>query len=112
MQIGQISARLDASLRKLDKQLDELQHKQKDSTPDMHEQLATDIAHLQQMRDKLIRSRDLALRAYQLERDTDYQARERSRARQRMLGLGLCVFSLLAGIALLAYFFLSLQAGQ
>jgi uncharacterized protein Yka (UPF0111/DUF47 family) len=105
MQIGQISARLDASLRKLDKQLEVLQRKHAQASPETREQLTNDIEHLQQMREKLIRSRDLALRVHQLERDTDYQAQERSRARQRMLGLGLCIFSLLAGIGLLAYFF-------
>jgi hypothetical protein len=98
MQIHQLSAAVDIKLRQLDKQLDALTREQSSAGND-NPQLAQDIEALVQIRHKLVKSRDLALKAHQLERDTN----EQHRARQRLVGLVLCGISLLAGLALLAY---------
>jgi hypothetical protein len=61
-------------------------------------QLEQDILALQQIRAKLVKSKDLAWRAHQLQHQND----EHSRARQRVIGLSLCVFSVI-GAGLLVY---------
>lgn len=99
MQIRQLSAAVDVKLRQLDKQLDALTQEQSSATGNENPQLAQDIKALTQIRHKLVKSRDLAVKAHQLERDTN----EQYRSRQRLLGLILCGVSLLAGLALLAY---------
>lgn len=105
MHINQISAAVDSKLQQLDKQLDALVQQQAQGQADTGQNpaLAQDIAALQQLRQRLVKSRDLALRAHQLERDTNREARERARLRQRRLGLALCGFSLVAGLALAVY---------
>lgn len=112
MHINQISAAVDSKLQQLDKQLDALvqQQAQAQGQADagQNPNLAQDIAALQQLRQRLVKSRDLALRAHQLERDTNREARERARLRQRRLGLALCGFSLAAGLALAVYAWFSL----
>ena len=103
MHINQISAAVDSKLQQLDKQLDALVQQQAQAEAGQNPSLAQDIAALQQLRQRLVKSRDLALRAHQLERDTNREARERARLRQRRLGLALCGFSLAAGLALAVY---------
>lgn len=99
MQIRQVSAALDQKLAQLDQQLKkyEAQRAQQNSSePDP--QLEQDILALQQIRTKLVKSKDLAWRAHQLQ----YQNDEHSRARQRVIGLSLCVFSVI-GAGVLVY---------
>ncbi len=103
MQIRQVSAALDQKLAQLDQQLKkyEAQRAQQNSSePDP--QLEQDILALQQIRTKLVKSKDLAWRAHQLQ----YQNDEHSRARQRVIGLSLCIFSVI-GAGVLLYFALN-----
>lgn len=93
MQIREISAALDAKLAQLDKKLKQLEHEQQ-STPS--DQLNRDIEALQQMRSKLVKSKDLAWKAYDLQDKND----EAKRARQRLMGLSLCAFSLIGAVIL------------
>lgn len=99
MQIHQISAVLDTKLAQLDQQLKQLeeQHQQQGSSPD--QQLVDDIAALNQIRDKLLKSKDIAWRAHQLRDNND----EQRRARQRMTGLFMCGLSLLGAVALVYF---------
>lgn len=100
MQIRQVSAALDHKLAQLDQQLKKLeQEQQNNSAP--NPQLAQDILALQQIRTKLVKSKDLAWRAHQLQHQNDEQAR----ARQRVIGLSLCIFSVIgAGVLLYLVF--------
>lgn len=96
MQIRQVSAELDRKLAQLDQQLKKLeaQHAQQNGS-ESHAQLEQDILALQQIRTKLVKSKDIAWRAHQLQRQND----EQSRARQRVIGLSLCAFSVIgAGV--------------
>lgn len=95
MQIRQISAALDAKLAQLDQQLKQLEEQQQDEGTDP--QLGKDIAALQQIRAKLLKSKDIAWRAYQLRDNGD----EQRRARQRMSGLFLCGVSVVGAVALI-----------
>lgn len=98
MQIRQVSAALDRKLAQLDQQLKKLEEQraqQNSSEPDP--QLTHDILALQKIRTKLLKSKDLAWRAHQLQHQND----EQSRARQRVIGLSLCAFSVIgAGVLL------------
>ena len=94
MQIRQLSAAVDVKLRQLDKQLDALNQKQASNTDGSNPQLEQEIEALVQIRHKLVKSRDLAVKAHQLVRDTN----EHYRARQRLMGLALCGISLLGGV--------------
>lgn len=98
MQIRQVSAALDHKLAQLDQQLKKLEGQrvqQNSSEPDP--QLEQDILALQQIRTKLVKSKDIAWRAHRLQRQND----EHSRARQRVIGLSLCAFSVIgAGVLL------------
>ncbi len=98
MQIRQVSAALDHKLAQLDQQLKKLeQEREQQSGSESNPQLAQDILALQQIRTKLVKSKDLAWRAHQLQHENDEQAR----ARQRMIGLSLCIFSVIgAGVLL------------
>ena len=106
MQIRQLSAAVDVKLRQLDKQLDALNQKQASNTDGSNPQLEQEIEALVQIRHKLVKSRDLAVKAHQLERDTN----EHYRARQRLMGLALCGISLLGGVVLIAYVVLQSQS--
>ena len=96
MQIRQVSAALDHKLAQLDQQLKKLEAQQNSKEP--NPQLEQDIVALQQIRTKLLKSKDLAWRAHQLQHQNDEQAR----ARQRVIGLSLCTFSLI-GAGILVY---------
>ena len=98
MQIRQVSAALDQKLALLDQQLKkhEAQRAQQ-NTSEPDPQLEQDILALQQVRAKLVKSKELAWRAHQLQ----FQSDEHSRARQRVIGLSLCIFSVIgAGVLL------------
>lgn len=94
MQIRQISAALDNKLAQLEKKLKQL-HEEQRTAP--REQLQRDIQALEQMRDKLIKSKALAWRAHDLQDQND----EVKRARQRAMGLTLCVISVIGAVALI-----------
>ncbi len=94
MQIRQISAALDTKLAQLEKKLKQLQEEQRTAP---REQLQRDIQALEQMRDKLIKSKALAWRAHDLQDQND----EVKRARQRAMGLTLCVISVIGAVALI-----------
>jgi hypothetical protein len=98
MQIRQVSAALDHKLAQLDQQLKKLEReREQQNGSEPNPQLAQDILALQQIRSKLIKSKDLAWRAHQLQHQNDEQAR----ARQRVIGLSLCIFSVIgAGVLL------------
>jgi chromosome segregation ATPase len=99
MQIRQVSAALDHKLAQLDQQLKKLeQERAQQNSSQPNPQLEQDILALQQIRAKLVKSKDLAWRAHQLQHQND----EHSRARQRVIGLSLCVFSVI-GAGLLVY---------
>lgn len=98
MQIRQVSAALDHKLAQLDQQLKKLEHqREQQNNSEPNPQLEQDILALQQIRTKLVKSKELAWRAHQLQHQND----EQSRARQRMIGLSLCIFSVIgAGVLL------------
>lgn len=99
MQIRQVSAALDHKLAQLDQQLKKLeQQRAQQNSSQPNPQLEQDILALQQIRAKLVKSKDLAWRAHQLQHQND----EQSRARQRVIGLSLCVFSVI-GAGVLVY---------
>jgi hypothetical protein len=99
MHIRQLSAALDTKLAQLDKQLKQLQTQQHQQGDSPEPSLLEDIAALEQMRDKLVKSKEIAWRAHQLRDDND----EQRRARQRALGLAMCGLSVIGAI-LLVYF--------
>lgn len=95
MQIHQVSAALDHKLAQLDQQLKKLEQQHKQQTAEQQPQLEQDIVALQKIRAKLLKSKEIAWRAHQLQDQND----EHSRARQRAIGLSLCVISVIgAGI--------------
>ncbi len=99
MQIRQVSAALDHKLAQLDQQLKKLeQQRVQQNSSEPNPQLEQDILALQQIRTKLVKSKDIAWRAHQLQHQND----EHSRARQRVIGLSLCVFSVI-GAGVLVY---------
>lgn len=101
MQIRQVSATLDRKLAQLDQQLKKLEQEAREGTT-QDTQREQDILALQKMRDKLIKSKELAWRAHQLQQTND----EAGRARQRLIGLSLCALSLI-GAGVLVFLALS-----
>lgn len=99
MQIRQVSAALDHKLAQLDQQLKKLEHERTQASGnDQNAQIDQDILALQKIRTKLVKSKEIAWRAYQLQHVGD----EQQRARQRLIGLSLCAVSVVgAGILLL-----------
>lgn len=96
MQIRQVSAALDRKLTQLDQQLKTLERErnQADASRDAAE-IDSDITALLNIRNKLVKSKDIAWRAHQLQSQND----EQRRARQRLVGLSLCGISLIgAGV--------------
>ncbi len=102
MQIRQVSAALDQKLAQLDQQLKQLEQQRVQENNDQHTQLDHDIQALQQIRTKLIKSKDIAWRAHELQDQSD----EKRRARQRVFGLSLCIFSSIGAVVLV---YLALQ---
>jgi hypothetical protein len=104
MQIQELSAVLDSKLAQLEQQRKTLEEQLKYAqSAAEREQLSKDLAALGQIGTKLVKSKELAWRAHDLQ---DNQ-RERSRANQRLIGLSLCVVSLLGAGLLLSFLFLN-----
>lgn len=99
MQIRQVSAALDHKLAQLDQQLKKLEHERTQASGnDQNAQIDQDILALQKIRTKLVKSKEIAWRAHQLQHVGD----EQQRARQRVIGLSLCAVSVVgAGVLLL-----------
>lgn len=101
MQMRQLSATLDAKVAQLDKQLHSLHQRQRglEQQDDATQAQAIDneIAALNQLRSKLLKSKDLAWRAHQLSSQND----EQQRARQRLVGLTMCGVSILGALVLI-----------
>src|SRR6187551_695123 len=98
MQIRQVSAALDHNLAQLDQQLKKLEQERAQQGSEPNAQLAQDILALQKIRTKLIKSKDIAWRAHELQHQND----ENARTRQRVIGLSLCIFSVI-GAGVLVY---------
>ena len=104
MQINEISTVLDAKLAQLELRLNDLhQRKQQAQNPEQQLALERDINALTQVRRKLLKSKDLAWRAHNLQHNQEDQ----QRARQRRIGLSLCGLSLIGAGLLLSYALLS-----
>lgn len=93
MEIHQVSAALDNKLAQLDKKLKQLELEQQTAPTN---QGSRDIEALQQMREKLLKSKALAWRAHELQD----QNHEDKRARQRLIGLTLCAISVIGAVLL------------
>lgn len=96
MQIRQVSAALDSKLAQLDKKLKQLKQEQREIPSARVDQ---DIEALQQVREKLLKSKAIAWRAHELQD----QNNEAKRARQRIMGLSLCATSLIGAVILLFF---------
>ncbi len=99
MHIHQVSATLDIKLKQLEQQLQQLDQQLAQAPAENQEQLALDKAALVKIRDKLTRSKELAWQAHRLQDNNN----EQKRARQRLIGLGLCGFSVLGVVLLIAF---------
>ena len=103
MQIRELSATLDLKLAQLDKQLKILvktleRNRKQTSGEQQSAQIEKEILALQVMREKLVKSKELAWRAHELQA----QGGEQSRIRQRAVGILLCIVSVLgAGLLIL-----------
>lgn len=97
MNINHISANIDAKLLQLQQQLTHLKRQLIQSDGD-NSQLAQDIAVLEKLKLKLEKSRDLAGRAHELQRDNDKDKLQQ----KRLIGISLCVVCGLGLIALIA----------
>lgn len=105
MQIVELSANIDQKLAALEQQLKVLQarHAQsQDATQTL--QLETDMVALNKIKLKLLKSRDIAWRAHQLQRENAADQRQEN---LRVLGLWLCIFSGVAAIVLVGIVFWS-----
>ncbi len=108
MQIKALTASVEQKLRQLDQQLVELSRAQAGAGAEESEKLAADINALHLVRQKLVKSRDLALEAHHLERSTNEQLRRR----QKYIGLGLCLFSLAGLLWLGVLIYAELSGGR
>ena len=105
MQITELSARIDHKLTELDQQLAQLQSRHAEAQdPQQQQQLATDIRALTNIRTKLLKSKDIAWRAHELQND---RAENRRYDQQRLLGLVLCIISGAAALVLVGVYFQS-----
>jgi len=105
MQITELSARIDHKLIELDQQLAQLQSRHAETQdPQQQQQLATDITALTNIRAKLLKSKDIAWRAHELQNDSDENRRY---DQQRLLGLVLCIISGAAALVLVGVYFQS-----
>lgn len=102
MQITTLSAQLDQKLIELEQRLQVLakQHQQSSDVEEQHK-LAADIQALVQIKQKLVKSRDIAWRAHELQRE-DHTLRKVQR--QKWVGLALCAVSAVALVILIIIF--------
>lgn len=97
MKIKQLSARIDQQLANVDAKLAELGGSSKDATTDISSQ--EERVALLNAREKLLKSKDLAWRAHNLQEQDDVQRQLR---RTQQVGIALCLISVVAIIALIA----------
>lgn len=105
MNIDQLSRQIKEKTARLDQQIAALEARIQQSTSPAsatEQQLAAEIATLQELKTKLAKSGDIARRAYELQQGG---TNEEARIRQRRLAIALCVFSgagllVIAGILL------------
>lgn len=97
MKIKQLSARIDQQLASVDAKLAELGDSSKDATTDASSQ--EERIALLNAREKLLKSKDLAWRAHNLQEQDDVQRQLR---RTHQVGIALCLISVVAIIALIA----------
>lgn len=95
MNIQQLSNNIDLKLAQLDKQLAALQ--QKLASEGNNDQLHKDITALEQIKNKLQKSRNIMWQAHELQLGSD----QKRLAQKRWLGIGLCVVSGLGLLLLL-----------
>lgn len=102
MRIAELSANIDHKLTELEQQLKALQarHAQSDDAIQTS-QLEAEITALNQIKLKLLKSKDIAWRAHQLQRENDMEQRQ---DQLRLLGLWLCIFSGVAAAVLLGIY--------
>ena len=99
MNIDQLSNHIKQKTAQLDQQIASLEarmHQTNRGAAEDDQQLAADIAALQELKAKLAKSGDIARRAYELQRGDGV---DEARLRQRRLAIGMCLFS---GLGLLA----------
>lgn len=102
MQIAELSANIDQKLTELELQLKVLQARQAESRDAIQTpQLEAEIAALNQIKLKLLKSKDIAWRAHQLQQQTNLDQRQ---DQLRLLGLWLCIFSGVAAAVLLGIY--------
>lgn len=102
MEINKLSAQLDQKLRELEQRLQQLLAKrQQAANAEDQAKLDGDIRALQLIKAKLIKSRDIAWRAHQLQQN--HQELE-SLQQKRQIGLALCILSAAGAIILLGIF--------
>lgn len=98
MQIKQLSAMLDNKLAELDARV--VRQEKVLSTTDVDAEknkIQQELNELARLRDKLIKSRDLAWEAHSLERNSNKQLNQR----KAMIGLALCVLGGLGALVLI-----------
>jgi hypothetical protein len=99
MQITTLSNQLEQKLVELDQRLDGLRRELATSQDEAERhKLSSDLDALEVIKDKLIKSRDIAWRAYDLQQQTREMKQIR---RNRWIGLTLCVISVLGGLILI-----------
>jgi hypothetical protein len=101
MNIDQLSKQIKAKTIQLNQQIAALEARQQAADKAQDPKLAAEIAALQELKAKLVKSGDIARRAYELQQGGS----EEARLRQRRLAIGLCMFSGL-GLLIIAGIFL------
>lgn len=105
MKINELSANIDQKVTELEQQLENLQTQRTQTTdPSSDQKLLADIAALNKIKLKLLKSREIAWRAHQLLREQEDQ---RSDDRKRLLGIALCIFSAVGAVTLIGIYFWS-----
>jgi len=97
MDINQLTTTINTKHLQLEQQISYLQQQLAQANGEEAYKLESDLKALAQVQHKLTKSRDLALRAHELQTN---QA-GKNHHKKRMLGIGLCVFSGLGLLALL-----------
>lgn len=102
MRITTLSAQLDQKLNEIDQRLTDLQIQiaQSQKEEERH-QLRRDVSALTQVREKLLKSRDIAWRAHRLQQENEDLKRVR---RKGQIGLVLCALSVIGAIIIAIIF--------
>lgn len=103
MDMHQLSAMVEQKLRSLDQQLEDLRQVQAQADAEQQPTLAADIAALQQIRKKLLKSHEIARKAHDLRQTNN----DSGRATERLLGLVMMIISGIAALAIVAYLLLT-----